>query len=90
MSLRGTLSFMLQQEGVIAGSVWRCYRQPTDEKSFALIDVQEVDGEKINFDVHPKEKAFWGNTTPEILELTKLDAAGIITLILENRLVPVK
>jgi len=82
-----SVDFMLRLEGVVRGSTWQCYCQAGDEKPIALIDIQNVDGGKIDFDVYPKDHASLDNRASEIRELDQLDAYDFLARIFSDTLI---
>lgn len=80
------MATMLEEAGVKKGSVWRYFRQPDDDPATAIIDVKNVISDELKLVVYPLESGPWGNKTPEMLKLERLEASEFLQLISSHRL----
>ncbi|HET7529307.1 MAG TPA: hypothetical protein VFJ84_03730 [Candidatus Saccharimonadales bacterium] len=77
----------LEEEGVGAGSIWRCLR-PSGE-TFAMLEVLGTDSGRLSLKVYAGETGLWGNSLPEVRELHRLEPAEFVSRKNEGTLVRV-
>lgn len=80
------MATLLEEAGVKKGSVWRYFRQPDDDPATAIIDVKNVISDELKLVVYILEPGPWGNKTPEMLRLEKLEAGEFLQMISSRRL----
>lgn len=80
------MATMLEEAGVKRNTVWRYYRQPDDDPATAIIDVSNVISDELRLVVYPLESGPWGNKTPEMRRLEKLEASEFLRMISSRRL----
>lgn len=76
-SIDMSIDALLEEEGIGAGSVWRCLKP--DGETFAMLEVLDADSGRFRLKVYPGETGSWGNALPEVHELSRLGPAEFMS-----------
>lgn len=80
--------YLLREEGISDGSVWRCYL-PGEQDPFAMLEVLDTKDGALRLKAYPAEAGPWGNLPPHVRDLVQMDLSQFITRKWDGQLVRV-